>query len=106
MSGFMIVDKGVNWSASGGVFDWTLEFLGSKVSDAETVEYLADVKDNVQMLALPDFPPPVRNELVAIIRNDLVAAAERDLPEGEAKPFALAALQELVDLTYAPAKPA
>ena len=103
MSGFMIVKKGVNWSTTGGLFDWTMEFLESRLSDVKTARYLRGlVEDNVQMLALPDLPSQTRQEIVTVIQNELVAAGEREIPNGDGKPFALNALRELVALTYLP----
>ena len=101
MAALIMVRPGVDWQSSGGLFDWTLEFLIPKLSDRRAAEWLRTVVDNnLGSIGIPDFPTETQEEIVNLLRGGLIRAAERELPEGPAKVPAIAHLQELVDLTY------
>ncbi|MGW4942471.1 hypothetical protein ACWEOZ_12910 [Actinoplanes sp. NPDC004185] len=101
MASLILLKPGVDWVASGGLFDFTLEFLISRLSDEKAVESLQAVVDNnLGSVWLTDFPATTRQEIFTLLRTGLVAEGERALPEGPAKATALDLLRELVDLTY------
>jgi hypothetical protein len=100
MAALIMVKPGLDWQASGGVFDWTLAFLIPRLSDKKTAEWLQTVVDNnLGSIWIPDFPNETQEEIFTILRDGLISAAEQELPEGPAKAPAIAHLQELVDLT-------
>ena len=101
MAALIVVRPGADWQSSGGLFDWTLEFLIPKLSDRKTAEWLRSVVDNnVGSIGIHEFPRETQEEIVTLLRTALVPAAERELPEGPAKAAAIDRLHELVDLTY------
>jgi hypothetical protein len=101
MAALILVKRGLEWQASGGLFDWTLEYLIPRLSDKATAESLRTVVDNnLGSIWISDFPPATQDEIFHLFRSGLVAAAEQDLPDGPAKGAAIAHLQELVDLTH------
>ena len=103
MSGFFILGEGVYWSVSGGLFDWTLEFLVSRVSDGYAVDRLKEVVDNnLQSFSLLEFSAPARAEIIHSLREGLLDAADMQLAPSD---ITKARLQELVDLTYRPVEP-
>lgn len=100
MAALILVKPGLDWQSSGGLFDWTLEYLISRLSDKTTAGSLQTVVDNnLGSIWLSDFPKETQEEIFNLLRNGLVPAAEQDLPDGPAKGPAIAHLQELVDLT-------
>lgn len=101
MAGLILLKPGVDWTATGGLFDWTLEYLIPRLSDAEAVGRLHEIVDNnLGSMWLEDFSPQAQQEIVSQLRRGLVSAAEQALPESEAKSEAIRHLQHLVDLTY------
>ncbi|MET7373466.1 hypothetical protein [Micromonospora arida] len=101
MTGLIVLKRGVDWTATGGLFDWTLEFLISRLSDRQTAHRLQEIVDNnLGSLWIDDLPSPAQQEIVNRWRNGLVTAGERQLPETEHKVDAIRRLQELVDATY------
>jgi hypothetical protein len=87
---------GVDWTASGGLFDFTLEFLIPRLADRQAAESLQTVVDNnLGSVWLTDFPT-TQQEIFELLRTGLIPEAKRVLPEA-----ALASLQELVHLTSA-----
>lgn len=96
MAALIMVRPGRDWQSSGGLFEWTLEYLIPRVSDPSTAEWLRTVVDeNLGNLWIPDLPSATQGEIVTLLRSGLLAAAERELP-----PAALDELRELVALTY------
>jgi hypothetical protein len=101
MAGLIALRPGVDWTASGGLFDWTLEFLIARLRDEEAVDWLRQVvENNLGSVWIGEFDLATQDEIVTHLRSELLAAAERELPEGSHKPEALRSLQSLVDLTY------
>ncbi len=101
MSGLVSLQQGVDWTASGGLFDFTLGFLIPRLADREAADWLQQVVDNnLGSVWLSQFPPRTRSEIMSHLRSGIVAAAKRDLPDSEYKAGALRQLQELVELTY------
>jgi hypothetical protein len=100
MAALIMVKPGLSWQSSGGLFDWTLEFLIPRLSDRKTAEWLQTVVDNnLGSIWIQDLPKETQEEIFTILRGGLVSTAEHDLPEGPAKAPAIAQLQELVSLT-------
>jgi hypothetical protein len=100
MAAVIMVKPGLDWQSSGGLFDWTLEFLIPRLSDRKTAEWLQTVVDNnLGSVWIPDLPKETQEEIFTILRGALIPAAEQELPEGPAKAHAIAHLQELVSLT-------
>jgi hypothetical protein len=102
MTALIQVKPGLDWSASGGLFDWTLEFLSERLSDTETADWLRTVvEDNLGSVWFHEFPPATQEEIARILRSDLLDAARKELPERPGKAGALEKLEELVHLTDA-----
>jgi hypothetical protein len=96
MAALIMVRPGRDWQSSGGLFDWTLEYLIPRLSDPATADWLRTVVDeNLGNLWIPDLPARTQDEIFALLRTELLAAAERELPAP-----ALEELRELVALTY------
>jgi hypothetical protein len=101
MAALIALRPDLDWQASGGLFDWVLEFLASRVSDRSAAERLKEIEDNnLGSLWISEFPTVVQREILTLLRNDLVPAAARDLPDSDRRDDALKSLQELADLTY------
>lgn len=100
MASLILVKPGLDWVASGGLFDFTLEFLIPRLSDEKAAESLRTVVDNnLGSVWLTEFPAATQSEIFALLQTGLIAEAQRALPDGPAKAAALDLLQELVDLT-------
>lgn len=100
MAALILVKPGLNWTASGGLFDFTLEFLISRLSDEKVAESLRTVvENNLGSVWLTEFPPPTQQEIFELLQTELIPAARRELPESPAKASALDLLQQLADLT-------
>jgi hypothetical protein len=96
MAALIMVRPGRDWQASGGLFDWTLEYLIPRLSDAATAEWLRTVvEENLGSLWIPDLPYPAQREIYELMRADLLRAAEKELPAA-----AVGELEELIALTY------
>ncbi|MEH0932455.1 DUF4926 domain-containing protein [Micromonospora sp. CPCC 205558] len=79
MAGLIVLKPGVDWIATGGLFDWTLEFLISRLSDRQTTNRLQEIVDNnLGSLWIDDLPAAVRQEIVSHWRNGLVTAASNN----------------------------
>ncbi|RLP96447.1 hypothetical protein EAD98_10010 [Micromonospora sp. CV4] len=101
MAGLVVLKPGVDWSATGGLFDWTLEFLIGRLSDEQTAAHLQEIVDNnLGSLWIDDLPAAAQQEVVKHWRDGLVAAGEQQLPDSEHKADVIRHLQELVDATY------
>jgi hypothetical protein len=96
MAALIMVQPGRDWQSSGGLFDWTLEYLIPRLSDKEAADWLRTVvEQNLGSFWIPDLPPATQDEIYTLLRTDLLAAAKRELPDE-----ALDQLQELINLTY------
>jgi hypothetical protein len=96
MAALIMVRPGRDWQSSGGLFDWTLEYLIPRLTDASTAEWLRTVvEENLGSLWIPDLPYPAQAEIYTLLRADLLRAAEAELPAA-----AVAELRELIALTY------
>jgi hypothetical protein len=101
VAALIMVRPGKDWQSSGGLFDWTLEFLIPRLSDSGTADWLRTVVDqNLGSLWIPDLPKTTQDEIYGLLQSGLVPAARAELPDGPAKADAIDQLQELVDLTH------
>lgn len=101
MAGLIVVKPGVDWTATGGLFDWTLEFLISRLSDRRVANQLQEIVDNnLGSFWVADLPTAAQREVVGLWRDGLVSAGEGQLPETEHKADVIRLLQKLVDATY------
>jgi hypothetical protein len=99
MAGLVVMRPGADWTATGGLFDWVLEFLIDRVSDPDAVERLREVLDNnLGSLWVPDFAEAAQREIIGRLAEELNGAAQRELPEGEHKAAAVHHLGELSSL--------
>ncbi|MEV6306578.1 hypothetical protein AB0M02_44760 [Actinoplanes sp. NPDC051861] len=99
MAGLLVLKPGTDWTASGGLFDWTLEFLIDRLSAPEAVAYLREILDNnLGSFWLTELPPDARGQAVAQLRDHLVEAANHELPDGEQKAAVLKHLRELAEM--------
>lgn len=100
MAGLIVLTPDVDWAASGGLFDWTLEFLMPRLSDATVVERLHEiVENNLGSLWISEFPDGVQRQILREFVDNLVPAATVGLPDTAAKPDVLRHLAELGDLS-------
>ena len=96
MAALIMVRGDRDWQSSGGLFEWTLEYLIPRLADEKTAEWLRTiVEENLGMLWIPDLPDEVQEEIYDLLRTGVVAAAAQELP-----PTAVEQLRELVALTY------
>ncbi|MFG1654507.1 hypothetical protein ACGFIE_31700 [Micromonospora sp. NPDC049275] len=101
MAGLIVLKPGVDWTATGGLFDWTLEFLISRLSDRQTANHLQEIVDNnLGSMWVSDLPDATQREIVSHWRSGLIAAGQQHLPDTEHKADVICHLQELVDATY------
>ncbi|MBW4701219.1 hypothetical protein J7462_04835 [Micromonospora sp. RL09-050-HVF-A] len=101
MAGLIVLKPGVDWTATGGLFDWTLEFLITRLSDRRVADQLQEIVDNnLGSVWVHELPPSVQVEIFGHWRHGLVEAGKQDLPENDHKTDVLRHLQELVDATY------
>jgi hypothetical protein len=101
MAGLVVLEPGVDWTATGGLFDWTLEYLMGQLTDQEAISRLREIVDNnLGSLWVAEFQPETRQELLAALRNGLTAAGERELPASTGKEATIRQLQELADLAH------
>ncbi|MEU1763059.1 hypothetical protein ACFYPF_29025 [Micromonospora sp. NPDC005223] len=101
MAGLVLLRPGVDWAATGGLFDWTLEFLIARLSNRSAAAQLQEIIDNnLGSFRLEDLSPDAQREVVNHLRVGLVTAGERHLPETYQKPDVVAHLRELVAATY------
>ncbi|MEV6693888.1 hypothetical protein AB0M35_20695 [Micromonospora sp. NPDC051196] len=92
----------MDWTATGGLFDWTLEFLISRLSNRAIAGQLQEIVDNnLGSLWLHELPGSAQQEIIGHLRNGLISAGEEQLPDTEQKRVVLGHLQELVDATHA-----
>ncbi|MFF5180656.1 hypothetical protein ACFY2Q_21730 [Micromonospora sp. NPDC000316] len=100
MAGIIVLRPGVDWTATGGLFDWTLEFVIPRLTDRQAAERLQEIVDNnLGSLWFEELPAPAQQEIVDHWRNGLVTAGQRQLPETEQKASVLRHLEELVEAT-------
>ena len=101
MAALIMVRPGKDWQATGGLFEWTLEFLIPRLDDPKTADRLRMVvAENLGSLWIPDLPHAGQQEIYVLLRAGVLAAARRELPDGPGKGDALAQLRELVALTW------
>ncbi|WP_410813755.1 hypothetical protein [Micromonospora sp. 067-2] len=101
MAGLIVFKPGVDWTATGGLFDWTLDFLITRLSDRQAAAHLQEIVDhNLGTLWIDDLPAAARQEVVNHWREGLISAGERQLPDTEHKADVIRHLQELVKATY------
>ena len=101
MAGLIRLTPDVDWTASGGLFEFTLEYLADHIDDNQAAAWLREVVDNnLGSVWITEFPGRTQREIIDALRSGLVNTAERDLPETDRKAAALDELRRLVDLTY------
>ena len=99
MAGLLVLKPGTDWTASGGLFDWTLEFLIERLSAPDAVAHLREIVDNnLGSFWLAELPPEARGQAVAQLRDHLVEAAISELPDSDQKAAVLKHLRELADM--------
>ncbi|MFG1777737.1 hypothetical protein ACGFIR_14555 [Micromonospora sp. NPDC049051] len=106
MAGLIVLKPGVDWTATGGLFDWTLEFLVERLSDREAADHLQEIIDNnLGSLWIDQLSTRAQREIIRHWRGGLVKAGEQQLPETDHKASVIRHLQELVDATYSAGYP-
>ena len=99
MAGLLVVEPGRDWAASGGLFEWTLDFLMRRLTVPEAVEHLRDIAEhNLGSLWLSELSAEARAQALAQLRDHLVEAGERELPDGPRKAAVIDQLRQLADL--------
>ena len=89
----------LDWQASGGLFDWTLEFLIDRLEDDEAIDRLREIVDNnLGSLWLSDLPPRAVPDALRLLADELIPAGERALPDGDHKTYAIEQLRTLAAL--------
>lgn len=101
MAGLVVLRPGVDWTATGGLFNWTVEFLIARLTDRDAAAHLQEIVDNnLGSFRLDDLSPEAQREVVAHLREGLVTAGEQHLPETAQKSVVVAHLRELVAATH------
>jgi len=96
MAALIMVRPGEDWQATGGLFDWTLEYLIARLHNRDAADELQTIVDNnLGSLWIPDLPAAVQAEIYRLLQDGLVEAADQELPDGPAKASALTQLREL-----------
>jgi hypothetical protein len=99
MAGLVVVRPGADWTATGGLLDWVIEFLIERVPAPEVVQRLREILDNnLGSLWIPEFSEDAQREIIDKLAGELVDAAQRELPEGQHKAAAVRQLHELASL--------
>ncbi|GGN61240.1 hypothetical protein GCM10010112_18170 [Actinoplanes lobatus] len=99
MAGLLVLRPDLDWSAGGGLFYWTVDFLADRLSDPEAAAYLREIsRENLGSLWLAELPADARAQAVELLRDQLVPAGDRELPGGEGKAAVLDRLRELADM--------
>lgn len=102
MAALIMVRPGADWQASGGLFDWTLEYLIARLPGGKTADELQTIVDNnLGSLWIPDLPATAQHQIYGLLQHGLVEAAERELPDGPAKASAIDHLRTLAGLVGA-----
>jgi hypothetical protein len=100
MAGLIVLKPDVDWSASGGLFDWTLEFLIPRLSDDSAAARLQEIVDNnLGSLWISEFPAPTQRQILRELGDNLLSTARLRLPDTDAKQDVLAHLKELENLS-------
>lgn len=101
MAGLVVLRPGVEWTATGGLFDWTLKFLIARLSSRSAAVHIQEIVDNnLGSFWLDVLSPEAQREVINHLRDGLVTAGEQHLPETGQKPDVVAHLRELVAATY------
>jgi len=88
----------VLWSTKGSAFYWVVGYLATRLPTPEAKRRLREIDDNnLGWLALADFPPQVRDQMLRKIWFDLLADAQRRLPDPPHREEFVNLLRDLVD---------
>ena len=100
MSGTIALSDELRWSADRWLFDWTVRFLATRVTNAEVAAALqAVVEEQRAWLALDEYGPRAAAQFDGLIRDRLLRAADAELPRAmPGRTIALDHLRGLVSL--------
>src|SRR5262245_62129606 len=99
MAALISLGPDLDWQASGGLFDWTLEFLIERLNNAEATDRLREIVDNnLGSLWLSDLPPQVGQVALHLLADQLVPLGERTMPDNDYKDQAISQLRGLATL--------
>jgi hypothetical protein len=103
MAGAVFVTQDLIWTASSSGLHWVGEFLFDHLEDPQAREYVREILDNnIGSLALDDFSPTARHQVLNLLRDELVDdARERLSPDPIRRQNYLEALQELEEMARA-----
>ncbi|MDQ3402196.1 MAG: hypothetical protein M3548_02230 [Actinomycetota bacterium] len=81
MAGDIWITKHARWPVNNSLYHWVLDFLIDRADDADALADLEEIRDeNLGVVVVDDFPPAVRADMIAALRDDLVRDAEGRLP--------------------------
>jgi hypothetical protein len=99
MAGLIVLKPDLDWIATGGLFDWTIEFLIQRLDDESAAQRLREIVDNnLGSLWINEFAPLTQLKIIQCLRDELIPAAEKTLPDTEHKADAVQHLRELATL--------
>lgn len=99
MSGTIVFEKDVDWSASSGVFNWVLGYLADAVTDQPTRDTLREIDEqNFRWLNLADLSDTGRQQVLSLLRQELVPHSEQHLPDTDHRAETVAKIRELATL--------
>lgn len=82
MSKDILVSEEYGWSASFGLFEWTVGFLRDAVTDESTKDWLRTVLDeNLGVVDLSTLPERGRREILHALRESFVPAINARFPD-------------------------
>lgn len=101
MAGMVFVSDDSRWGVDSWAFSWAVETLAEHVTVAPLAARLREIEEHhLGSLALADFPPDQRADLVAQIRR-LPQIADETLGQSDSRDSFIAKIQDLADLVAA-----
>ncbi|MDQ3404482.1 MAG: hypothetical protein M3548_14015 [Actinomycetota bacterium] len=81
MAGDIWINEDARWPVNSSLYHWVLEFLILNLDDLDTVANLEEIRDNnLGIVDVEDYPLPMRERIVTLLRDELVPDATVRLP--------------------------
>lgn len=103
MAGTIAITADDRWSVGSPAFYWVLDELIERVTDGDAAEQLREIRDmNLGWVAVPDFTPAQRAEILRVLGHEIVPYTERTLaPDAPGRASRLAVVGELAAMARA-----